>query len=74
MKIILKRTNKHINYINNYDTEIFSYNKKSLNKRNHYNFYRDTFNFRKIENISLSQQTYVTNNTTETNNQTIKLY
>ena len=28
------------------------------------------FNFRKIENISLSQQTYITNNINETNNQT----
>ena len=29
------------------------------------------FNFRKIENISISQQTDITNNITETNNQTI---
>ena len=28
-------------------------------------------NFRKIENISLSQQTYITNNTIETNTETI---
>ena len=47
------------------------HNKTSLNKKNHYNFYHGTFNFRKIENISLSQQTYITNNITETNNQTI---
>ena len=36
-----------------------------------YNCYHDTFNFRKIENISLSQQTYITNNIIETNTQTI---
>ena len=47
------------------------YNKKSLNKKNYYNFYNDNFNFRKIENISISQQTDITNNITETNNQTI---
>ena len=29
------------------------------------------FNFRKIENISLTQQTAITNTITETNNQTI---
>ena len=29
------------------------------------------FNFRKIENISISQQSDITNNITETNNQTI---
>ena len=46
------------------------YNKKSLDKKC-YNPYNDTFNFRKIENISLSQQTHITNNITETNNQTI---
>ena len=39
-------------------------------KNNYYNFYNDMFNFRKIENISLSQQTYITNNINETNNQT----
>ena len=31
----------------------------------------DNFDFRKIENISLSQTTYITNNKTETNTQTI---
>ena len=35
------------------------------------NLYNDTFKFRKIENISLSQQTDIVNNITETNNQTI---
>ena len=33
--------------------------------------YNDTFNFGKIENISLSQQTEITNNIIETNEQTI---
>ena len=47
--------------------------KKVVNKHiNHINnFYNDTFNFRKIENISLSQQTDIVNILTETNNQTI---
>ena len=35
------------------------------------NFYNDTFNFRKIENSSLSQQTDIVNNIIETNDQTI---
>ena len=47
------------------------YNKKSLNKKQYYNFYHDYFNFRKIGNISLTQQADITNNITETNNQTI---
>ena len=47
------------------------YSKKSLNKKNHYNFYHDTFNFRKNGIISNSQQTDITNNIIETNTQTI---
>ena len=47
------------------------FSKKSLNKKNYYNFYNDSSNFRKIENISLSQQTDITNDITETNTQTI---
>ena len=35
------------------------------------NLYNDIFNFRKIENISRSQQTDIVNKLTETNNQTI---
>ena len=35
-------------------------------------FYNGTFNFKKIENISLSQQTDITNNITETNTQTME--
>ena len=54
----------------NYDTEINDYNKKPLNKKQQYNFYHGKFNFRKIGNISLTQQTDTTNNITETNNQT----
>ena len=68
---VIKKIHKHIKHINNYDTGINYYNKKSLNKKQYYNFYHDDFNFRKIENISLTQQTDITNNTTETNNQTI---
>ena len=45
--------------------------KKSFNKKQYYNFYHGSFNFRKIENTSLTQQTNITNNITETNNQTI---
>ena len=58
-------------HINNYDTEINYYNKKSLNKKQYYNFYHGNFNFRKIENVSLTQQADITNNITETDNQTI---
>ena len=47
------------------------YNKKSLHKKQYHNFYHDNCNFRKIENISLTQQTDISNNITETNNQTI---
>ena len=68
---VIKKVHKHIKHINNYDTEINYYNKKSLNKKQYYNFYHDNFNFRKIENISLTQQTDITNNITETNTQTI---
>ena len=68
---VIKKVHKHIKHINNYDTEINYYNKKSLNKKQYYNFYHDNFNFRKIENISLTQQTDITNNIIETNNQAI---
>ena len=68
---VIKKVNKHIEYINSYDTEIHYHSKKPLNKKNYYNFYNGNFNFRKIENISLSQQTDITNNLTETNTQTI---
>ena len=68
---VIKHVRKHMKHINNYDTAINCYSKKSLNKKQYYNFYHDNFNFRKIENISLSQQTDITNNITEANNQTI---
>ena len=68
---VIKKVHKHIKHINNYDTEINHYYKKPLNKKQYYNFYHDTFNFIKIENIPLTQQTDITNNTTETNNPTI---
>ena len=68
---VIKKVNKHIKHINSYDTEINYYSKKSLNKKDYYNFYNDNLNFRKIEHISLSQQTNITNNITETNTQTI---
>ena len=57
--------------MNDYGTEIKYYSKRNHSKKNYYNFYNDIFNFRKIGNISLSQQTYTTNNTTKSNNQTI---
>ena len=55
---VFKKVHKHITHINNYDTGIHYYSKKSLNKKNYYNFYDDNFHLRKIENISPSQQTY----------------
>ena len=64
------KNNKHIKHVNNYDTEINYYKKKSFNKANYYNFYHGIFNFRKTEIISISQQTDITNNTVETNTQT----
>ena len=66
-----KNVHKHIKHINNYDTEINCYSKKSLRKKNYYNFYNDNLNFRKIGHISLSQQTDITNHITETNTETI---
>ena len=68
---VIKKVYKHIKHINKYDTEINHYSKKSPNKKNYYTFYNDNFNFRKVENISLSQQTDITNNIPETNTQTI---
>ena len=53
-------------HIYNYDTEMKYYNKSHL-IQSFYNFYNDTFHFRKIENISLSQQTYITNHIIKTN-------
>ena len=58
-------------HINNYDTGINYYSKKSLSKNNYFHFYNDNLDFRKIGNISLSQQNDITNNITETNTQTI---
>ena len=66
-----KKVHKHTKHINDYDTKINYYNKKPHNKKQYYNFYHGYFNFEKIENISLTQQTDITNNITETNNQTI---
>ena len=68
---VIKHVHKHIKNINNYDTEINYHNKKSLNKKQCYNFYHGNFNFRRIGDISLTQQTDITNNITETKNQTI---
>ena len=42
----IKNVDEHIKHSTNYDTEINYYRKKSLNKKNYYNFYHDTFNFR----------------------------
>ena len=55
---VIKKLNKHITHINSYDIEISYFNKKPLNTNNGYNFYHANFHFRKIENISLPQQTY----------------
>ena len=68
---VIKKVHKHIKHIHNFGTEINYHNQKSLNKEQYYNFYHDNFNFRKVENISLTQQTGITNSITETNNQTI---
>ena len=54
---------------NNYEHNVIKKVNKHIKHIN--NLYNDTFNFRKIENISLSRQTYIVNNITETNNQTI---
>ena len=43
---LIKKVHKHIKHINNYDTEINYHNKKSLHKKQYYNFYHDNFNFR----------------------------
>ena len=67
---VIQKVNQHIKHISNYDTEINYYNKKSLNKKNYYNLYHDTFNFRKNEIICNSQQTGITNNILDTNTQT----
>ena len=67
----MKKVNTHIKHMFSYDTEITYHNKKSLNKKNYYNFYNGNSHLIKIENISISQQTDITNNITETNNQTI---
>ena len=69
IKIINTRI-ANINYNSGYN-ELTYHNRKPINKQSYCNFYNDTFNFRKIENISLSQQTYITNNIIETNTQTI---
>ena len=64
---VIKKVHKHIKHIDNYDTEMNYYSKKSLTNENYSNIYNDNSNFRKIENISISQQTDITNNITETN-------
>ena len=68
---VVKKVHKHIKHTNSCDTEINYYSRKSLNNKNYYNFYNDNFSFRRIGNISLSQQTYMSNNITETNTETI---
>ena len=68
---VIKKVHTHMKHINNYGTEINYYNKKPLNNKQYYNFYHDSFSFRRVENVSLTQQTDITNNITETNNQTV---
>ena len=53
---VIKKVHKHIQHINNYDTEVNYYSKKSLNMMKCYNFYNDNFYIRTIENISIPQQ------------------
>ena len=43
---VIKKVNKHINHINNYDTGVNHYSEKSLKKNYYYNF-NDNCNFRK---------------------------
>ena len=64
---VIKKDNIHIKHINSYGTERNYYNKKSLNKKNYYNLYHDTFNFRTI--ISNPQRTDITNKKIETRTQ-----
>ena len=40
--VIEKKVRKHIKHINNYNTEINYYSKRSLSKKNYYNFYNDS--------------------------------
>ena len=40
---VIKKVSKHTKHINKYDTEIYYYKKKSLNKKSYYNFYHDIF-------------------------------
>ena len=54
---VIKQVHKQVKHISNYDTEVNNYCRKPLNKRQYYNFDHDSFNFRKIENIPLTQQT-----------------
>ena len=65
-----KKIDKHIKHRNNYGTEKDFQNKKSFNKKHHYNLDNDVFNFSKNETISNSQQTDITNNIIETSTQT----
>ena len=60
--------------MNNHDTEIHYYNKKSLNQANYYNLYHGISNFRKNGHISLYQQTNITNDSIETNTQTTNYF
>ena len=68
---VVKMAHKHIKHIRNYDTEINYYSRTSFSKKNYYNVYNDNFDFRKIENTSLSKQTCITNNIIDTNTETI---
>ena len=69
---VVNKVNNHITHINNYATGINHQNKKvSTHIQPTNNFYDDTFNLGKIENIPPSQQTDTVSNITETTNQTI---
>ena len=56
----------HNNYEHNVIKKVVSKHIKHIN-----NFYNETFNVRKVETISLSQQTDIVNNIIETNEETI---
>ena len=68
---VIKNVHKHIKHIDNYDIGVIFFSKKSLNKKQYYNFYHDNFNSRKIEDISLTQQIDITNNIFENITHTI---
>ena len=68
---ILFYNKNHFLYLSMILKYIFIIRNHLIRRIMYYNFYNDFSNFRKIGNISIFQQTYITNNITETNTQTI---